>query len=83
MCDIQSFDPELGKTLLEFKALACRQRCMEFTCGRNIKDDEGLMFQSTTIEDLCLNFTLPGYQDYVLSSGMDDVMVGSIMSIVS
>ncbi|XP_057535729.1 E3 ubiquitin-protein ligase UPL4 isoform X2 [Amaranthus tricolor] len=75
VCDIQSFDPELGKTLLEFKALACRQRCMEFTCGRNIKDDEGLMFQSTTIEDLCLNFTLPGYPDYVLSSGMDDVMV--------
>lgn len=31
-------------------------------------------FRNTRIEDLCLDFTLPGYPDYVLTSQPDDVV---------
>ncbi|KAL2933844.1 E3 ubiquitin-protein ligase UPL4 [Bienertia sinuspersici] len=73
LCDIQSFDPELGRTLLEFKALDWRQKCL--ACSENNMHGYSSMFRSTKFEDLCLDFTLPGYPDYALSSGMDDVMV--------
>uniref|UniRef100_A0A803N3D8 HECT-type E3 ubiquitin transferase n=1 Tax=Chenopodium quinoa TaxID=63459 RepID=A0A803N3D8_CHEQI len=74
LCDIQSFDPDLGRILLEFKALVNRQKC-ESACGDNTAHVDGLRFWCTKIEDLCLDYTLPGYPEYVLSSGMDDVMV--------
>lgn len=32
-------------------------------------------FRKTKIEDLCLDFTLPGYPDFVLSSRPDNKMV--------
>lgn len=75
LCDIQSFDPELGRILLEFKALVSRHKSLELSCsGRTVHGDNST-FRSTKFEDLCLDFTLPGYPDYVLSSGMDDLMV--------
>ncbi|XP_021751622.1 E3 ubiquitin-protein ligase UPL4-like isoform X2 [Chenopodium quinoa] len=74
LCDIQSFDPDLGRILLEFKALVNRQKC-ESACGDNTAHVDGLRFRCTKIEDLCLDYTLPGYPEYVLSSGMADVMV--------
>ncbi|KAM0841892.1 hypothetical protein ACQ4PT_058719 [Festuca glaucescens] len=46
--DIPSFDPELGKTVVQFQAL---------------------------IEDLCLDFTLPGNPEYELVPGGSDKMV--------
>ncbi|PKA51906.1 E3 ubiquitin-protein ligase UPL4 [Apostasia shenzhenica] len=73
--DIQSFDPELGKTLLEFQALCYRKRFLESAYKDNLKDDADLCFRSTKIEDLCLDFTLPGYTDYALSSANDSKMV--------
>lgn len=73
--DIQSFDPGLGRTLLEFQALVDRKKFLELTCGESSTFNFDSCFRSTGIEDLCLDFTLPGYPDYVLASGPDHNMV--------
>ncbi|GMI80035.1 ubiquitin-protein ligase 4 [Hibiscus trionum] len=66
--DIQSFDPELGRTLLEFHAIVNRKRHLEFVSVEKSSLEQDLCFRDTRIEDLCLDFALPGYPDYVLSS---------------
>ncbi|PKU64336.1 E3 ubiquitin-protein ligase UPL4 [Dendrobium catenatum] len=73
--DIQSFDPELGRTLLEFQALSYRKRFLESASTENFEYASDLCFRSTAIEDLCLDFTLPGYSDYVLSSATNSEML--------
>ncbi|XVF76511.1 hypothetical protein PTKIN_Ptkin13bG0271900 [Pterospermum kingtungense] len=73
--DIQSFDPELGRTLLEFQAIVSRKRHLESICAENSKLELDLCFRKTRIEDLYLDFTLPGYPDYVLSSNCDHKIV--------
>ncbi|KAA8518803.1 hypothetical protein F0562_016423 [Nyssa sinensis] len=73
--DIPSFDPGLGRALLEFQALVERKRHLESVCGENSTIILDSCFRNTRIEDLCLDFTLPGYPDYVLSSGPDSKMV--------
>ncbi|KAH7656854.1 E3 ubiquitin-protein ligase TRIP12 protein [Dioscorea alata] len=76
MYDIQSFDPGLGKNLLEFQALVCRKKFLESSGGKSTFASEAdLCFRNMKIEDLCLDFTLPGYSDYVLTSGNDLKMV--------
>lgn len=37
---------------------------------------QDLSFRGTRIEDLCLEFTLPGYTDYDLGPRSDDDTVG-------
>ncbi|KAA8516515.1 hypothetical protein F0562_016979 [Nyssa sinensis] len=71
--DIHSFDPGLGRALIEFQALVERKRHLESVCG----EISTFKFDSCfwNIEDLCLDFTLPGYPDYVLTSGPDSKMV--------
>ncbi|OMO73502.1 E3 ubiquitin-protein ligase [Corchorus olitorius] len=66
--DIQSFDPELGRTLLEFQAIVYQKMHLESISVENSMLKPDLCFRNTRIEDLCLDFTLPGYPDYVLSS---------------
>ncbi|KAI4300230.1 hypothetical protein L6164_033628 [Bauhinia variegata] len=73
--DILSFDPGFGRTLLEFQALVNRKKFLEFVCGDNSKLEFGSCFRDARIEDLCLDFTLPGYPDIVLTSGPDHTMV--------
>ncbi|XP_009358184.1 E3 ubiquitin-protein ligase UPL4 isoform X1 [Pyrus x bretschneideri] len=73
--DILSFDPGLGKTLLEFKALVDRKRFSESVPGGSTTLEFDSCFRKTQIEDLCLDFTLPGYPDFVLSSRPDHKMV--------
>ncbi|XP_061351347.1 E3 ubiquitin-protein ligase UPL4 isoform X2 [Gastrolobium bilobum] len=73
--DIQSIDPGLGRVLLEFQALVNRKRFLESVCGGNSELEYGLRFRDTRIEDLCLDFTLPGYPDIVLASKPDHTMV--------
>lgn len=52
---------------------------MESVNGGNSELQQcGLTFRDTRIEDLCLDFTLPGYPDIVLASGTDNSMVGVI-----
>ncbi|XWS66938.1 hypothetical protein CRYUN_Cryun05aG0243300 [Craigia yunnanensis] len=73
--DIQSFDPELGRTLLEFQAIVNRKMHLESICVENSTLKLDLCFRNTRIEDLYLDFTLPGYPDYVLSSECNHKMV--------
>lgn len=73
--DIQSLDPELGRVLHEFQALVNRKFCLESVCEGNSELEQGLSFRDSRIEDLCLDFTLPGYPDIVLASGSDHTMV--------
>ncbi|MED6112874.1 E3 ubiquitin-protein ligase upl4 [Stylosanthes scabra] len=72
--DIQSLDPGLGRVLQEFQALINRKKFLEnFNAGNEL--EFGLSFRGTRIEDLCLDFSLPGYPDIVLASGHDHTMV--------
>ncbi|XP_043700605.1 E3 ubiquitin-protein ligase UPL4 isoform X1 [Telopea speciosissima] len=73
--DIQSFDPELGRTLLEFQALVDRKKLLESVSVNSTTIISESCFRNTRIEDLFLEFTLPGYPDYILASGPDHKMV--------
>ncbi|TKY52886.1 E3 ubiquitin-protein ligase UPL4 [Spatholobus suberectus] len=61
--------------LQEFQALVITKKFMESVSGGNSELQYGLSFQDTRIEDLCLDFSLPGYPDIVLASGTDHTMV--------
>ncbi|KAI3677127.1 hypothetical protein L1987_86748 [Smallanthus sonchifolius] len=74
--DIQSFDPVLGKTLVEFQALVERRKYLE-SVGETSANDLESYFRDTKVKDLHLDFTLPGYPDYILASGPDKEMVDS------
>ncbi|KAI3951878.1 hypothetical protein MKW92_021484 [Papaver armeniacum] len=67
--DIQSLDPALGRVLLEFQALVDRNRISS--------PISALYVRNTKIDDLCLDFTLPGYPDYLLTSSEDHGMVNT------
>ncbi|XP_075474736.1 E3 ubiquitin-protein ligase UPL4-like isoform X1 [Primulina tabacum] len=74
--DIRSFDPSLGKALLEFQAVVERKRCLRSLSEEESQDPSvGVCLRSIKIEDLCLDFTLPGYPDYDLVSAPDSKMV--------
>ncbi|KAL0709011.1 hypothetical protein Bca4012_015989 [Brassica carinata] len=68
--DIHFVDPELCKTLVELRALARRKKVFSESQGKC-----DLSFRGTNIEDLCLEFTLPGYTDYVLAPHSANDMV--------
>ncbi|KAF0930868.1 hypothetical protein E2562_035966 [Oryza meyeriana var. granulata] len=72
--DILSFDAEFGKILQELQVLVERKRFLE-SCSNDEKQIEHLCFQGVPIEDLCLSFTLPGYNDYVLKEGGENTVV--------
>lgn len=73
--DICLFDAELGKTLRALQLLVWRKQYLEFVGTTNLIAD--LCFRGAPIEDLCLDFTLPGYPDYVLKLGEENTMVGT------
>lgn len=73
--DIQSFDRELGTTLQEMDALVHRKKFLESLDDDNGKASSDLLFHNARIDDLCLDFTLPGYSDYVLKSEGNNIMV--------
>ncbi|KAI3442972.1 HECT domain-containing protein [Psidium guajava] len=73
--DIPSFDPELGRTLLEFQALVDRKKFLESVHKESSTLKNDFCFRNVAMEDLCLDFTVPGYPNYVLSSGPDQKMV--------
>lgn len=76
--DIQSFDPVLSKTLIEFQALVERRKYLE-SVGETPADDLDSCFRDTKVKDLHLDFTLPGYPDYILASGPDKEMVRDLL----
>lgn len=70
MHDIVSFDLELGNTLQELKGIVLRKQYLE---SSGSYDPELLRFRGASIEDLCLDFSVPGYPEYVLKPGNDIV----------
>lgn len=75
MYDIQTIDPELGRTLLEMQVLVRRKQFMENTKGLKRESIDALRFKGTKFEDLCLDFTLPGYPEYELKTDGREIMV--------
>ncbi|KAG0502786.1 hypothetical protein HPP92_002858 [Vanilla planifolia] len=74
MYDILSFDPDLGRTLLEFQALVDRKRFVD--ANAELSWDASIFsFRNSRIEDLCIEFALPGYPDYTLPSKRNKEMV--------
>ncbi|XP_072954297.1 E3 ubiquitin-protein ligase UPL3 [Typha angustifolia] len=73
--DILSFDADFGKILQELQVLVYRKQFLESTPGDNKQAIADLRFRGSPIEDLCLDFTLPGYPDYVLKEGEESTIV--------
>jgi E3 ubiquitin-protein ligase TRIP12 len=65
--DILSFDPELGRTLLEFQALVEKRESLQSDSVGNHASTSNLDYHGTKIEELGLDFSLPGYAEYLLS----------------
>lgn len=61
--------------LHEFQALVNRKKNLESVYEGNSELEQRLSFRDSRIEDLCLDFTLPGYPDIILASGSDHTMV--------
>ncbi|XP_059314397.1 LOW QUALITY PROTEIN: E3 ubiquitin-protein ligase UPL3-like [Lycium ferocissimum] len=81
--DILSFDAELGKTLQELQALVSRKLYLESIGGQGQENVNDLHFRGTPVEDLCLDFTLPGYPEYVLKAGDENVDLSNLEEYVS
>ncbi|XP_068639280.1 E3 ubiquitin-protein ligase UPL3-like [Aristolochia californica] len=73
--DILSFDAEFGKILQELQILVGRKQYLESVGGNDERAIADLRFRGAPIEDLCLDFTLPGYPDYVLKPGAENTLV--------
>ncbi|KAL5066522.1 hypothetical protein RYX36_028259 [Vicia faba] len=81
--DIVFVDAELGKTLQELNAIVRRKHHTK-SIGANSKDaNADFVFRGTQIEDLCLDFTLPGYPEYILKPGDDIVDINNLEEYVS
>ncbi|XP_031485400.1 E3 ubiquitin-protein ligase UPL4 [Nymphaea colorata] len=72
--DIKSFDPELGKAMEELQAIVGRKKFLD-TVGSGHEVTADLQLGGSKIVDLCLDFTLPGYPDYVLKGGAEHELV--------
>eukprot|EP00262_Sarcandra_glabra_P013876 TRINITY_DN3930_c0_g3_i1.p1 TRINITY_DN3930_c0_g3~~TRINITY_DN3930_c0_g3_i1.p1 ORF type:complete len:763 (-),score=140.63 TRINITY_DN3930_c0_g3_i1:333-2501(-) len=73
--DILSFDADFGKILLEMQVISSRKQYLEAMGSNGHKIIADLRFRGSPIEDLCLDFTLPGYPDYVLKQGDESTLV--------
>lgn len=73
--DIRSFDLQLGQTLQEMEALVDRKKFLESILGDKEEAISNLSYRGARIEDLCIDFTLPGYPDYPLKPGGNNILV--------
>ncbi|PIA57405.1 hypothetical protein AQUCO_00600259v1 [Aquilegia coerulea] len=73
----------LGQVLQELQVLVCRKQHLETISGKDHEGIADLRFRGTPIEDLCLDFTLPGYPDYILKAGEDNVDINNLEEYVS
>lgn len=80
--DILSFDPNFGKILLELQMLVVRKKYIDANLTSDMKVDVDLHFHGMSIEDLCFDFTLPGYSNYILDQGKENTMVYAHMYII-
>uniref|UniRef100_A0A1J3H294 HECT-type E3 ubiquitin transferase n=1 Tax=Noccaea caerulescens TaxID=107243 RepID=A0A1J3H294_NOCCA len=82
--DIRLFDAELGKTLQELHVLVSRKHYLEAVGGGgNSSAISDLFLRGSRIEDLCLDFTLPGYPEYILRPGDEIVDINSLEEYIS
>ncbi|CAI9299301.1 unnamed protein product [Lactuca saligna] len=81
--DVSSFDAELGKTLQELQAIVCRKKYLESTPRHDCNAILDLNFRGAPVEDLCLDFTLPGFPDYILRPGNEDVSIDNLEEYIS
>nr|GMC85326.1 E3 ubiquitin-protein ligase UPL3 [Ipomoea batatas] len=81
--DILSFDTELGKTLQELQALVYRKQHLESMGNNSQVKITDLCFRGTPVEDLCLDFTLPGYPEYILKAGDENVDLSNLEEYIS
>lgn len=81
--DILSFDVEFGKVLQELHTLICRKHYLESSGSDNHNAIADLCFRGTPIEDLCLDFTLPGFPDYILKPGDETVDINNLEEYIS
>ncbi|KAF2580954.1 hypothetical protein F2Q68_00005894 [Brassica cretica] len=81
--DVILFDAELGKTLQELRVLVGRKYYLEAEGGDNSSVISDLCLRGSRIEDLCLDFTLPGYPEYILRPGDDIVDINSLEDYIS
>ncbi|KAK9126841.1 hypothetical protein Scep_015687 [Stephania cephalantha] len=83
--DVHSFDPELGRTLVEFQSIVERKRILESSSKTITRSMFKSCFRDVRIEDLCLDFSLPGYPDYTLAdnAGCEEVTVNNLDEYVS
>ncbi|KAK9677555.1 hypothetical protein RND81_11G151500 [Saponaria officinalis] len=81
--DILAFDPEIGKTLQELQAIVCRKQYLEAIGDYHPNAIAELCFRGTPVRDLCLDFTLPGYPDYVLKPGDENVDINNLEEYIS
>ncbi|GMJ00653.1 KAKTUS, UBIQUITIN-PROTEIN LIGASE 3 [Hibiscus trionum] len=81
--DILSFDAEFGKILQELHLLVCRKQYLESLGGDSSGAIADLRFHGASIEDLCLDFTLPGYPDYILKPGDETVDINNLEEYIS
>ena len=61
--------------MLEMQALVSKKQFLEAMPDDNRKIIYELCFYDARIEDLCLDFTLPGYLEYALKARESDTMV--------
>ncbi|OIW08755.1 hypothetical protein TanjilG_03431 [Lupinus angustifolius] len=80
--DILVIDAELGKTLQELNAIVCRKSYLE-PGGSYADKIAHLHFRGAPIEDLCLDFTLPGYPEYILKPGNEIVDINNLEVYIS
>lgn len=73
--DVLSFDSEFGKILQEFQTLVSRKRYLETINEGNERAITDLHFHGAPIEDLFLDFTLPGHPDYILKEAEESMLV--------
>ncbi|KAK7404378.1 hypothetical protein VNO78_05238 [Psophocarpus tetragonolobus] len=81
--DILFIDAELGKTAQELNALVCRKHYLESIGGSYNDTIANLHFRGAPVEDLYLDFTLPGYPEYILKPGDDVVDINNLEEYIS
>lgn len=81
--DILSFDAEFGKILQELQVLVSRKEYLESRGGNDRNAISDLRFRGAPIEDLCLDFTLPGYPEYSLKPGEENVDINNLDEYIS
>ncbi|TVU18117.1 hypothetical protein EJB05_34191 [Eragrostis curvula] len=73
--DIPLIDPELGKTVIEFQALVSRKKFLETSSIQTSSPAADLSFHNVALDDLCIDFTLPGNPEYELVPRGSDKML--------